>query len=219
MGTLADEQMVGTTLTTGYVMPEAVKTQKSEVFGPSTRFSRYLTKDGDGTTFNANGNYSVTPASFRLVPDNARTFVLNILVVNMSGEGAWDVNGGYGNGPELLGGIVAILRRIEDDQAISDLTNVTPVRQTMDWASITGEFNEYRRLVMNPMDNSTAIAFPLTLGEITVSANDTGTEGSYLEVALSDDFTSRTTARHAFHALGCSLSEANFNKRFELVEN
>lgn len=194
---------------------------KEIAFGSDTIFGRYLTQDNDGVTFNGDGDYSSTPGSFRLVPNNNQHMLVNNISVTLKGSGTWNLMDAYGGGARLTNGINLSLKSIFDDSLVKALLPLDNIKDTIDWTLLT----EDPGLGQQGNGSSTETAIILRgrlFPAFHIVADATGANGTYIEVLLQDDFTSRisgTNSEHSFLAGGIELDQDVFSQYYNLLIN
>jgi len=151
--------------------------------------------DGSGTK-NANGDYSTTPASFKLKHSVGRASIERMIVM-IEDEGVVD-SGKYGNGLTLVNGVRVYLKNASGE-VIEEYTTF-PIKSNGDWAGhchdltrhAWGGGNEIESIRWTFSKSGQPILIDFYLGE-------------YLEVYLNDDFSGLVS--HYFNVQGKYISK------------
>ena len=100
----------------------------------------FLDTVGDGSgTYQAIGDYSGTPTSFKFIGDGSdRTASINRMIVLIGDSGAFDSDK-YGNGIALTNGIKLHLRAVSDDAIIETFTP-KPIKTNTEWGGVCYDF-------------------------------------------------------------------------------
>ena len=155
--------------------------------GRSKSIYRLLDTVGDGTgTTNAIGDYSVTPASFKITGTSGRVDIERVIVMLEDG-GSFD-SGAYGNGLALTNGIRVYLRDT-DDNVINEYTSF-PILTNGDWAGHCHDFNHFNWGSGNEV---ASIRWTFSKSGQPVQINFDA--GEYFEVYLNDDFSALVKQR------------------------
>lgn len=145
----------------------------------------FLSSNGDGTgTTEAIGDYSVTPLSLKLIPDNTSLVELHGLKMNLRDTGTFTA-GDFGS---INGGLTVGIRvyvRDGDDNILEELTTL-PVKNNADLAS----FATFRKNEFDTNDNVISIVWGI--GSYGEPVKVDFSKGEYFEVYLNDNFTGLT---------------------------
>lgn len=94
---------------------------------------RYLDTNGDGTgTKNANVNGSITPVTFKIVPE-IRSMKIYRMMIQIEDAGTLAADK-YGVLALLTNGMLLQVRKVSDDSVVLDFLDGIPVKDNQGWA-------------------------------------------------------------------------------------
>lgn len=158
---------------------------------------RLLDTTGDGTgTTEATGDYSSTPASFR-ISDTEGWGIIHRMIVYIEDGGSFD-SGRYGNGLQLTNGVRVYIRDA-DDEILAELTSF-PVTTNGEWQ---GQCHDYIHSSYGTGNELASIRW--TFSKSGQPAEVRFDQGEYLEVYLNDDFSD--LVKHRFTVQGHYTTE------------
>jgi len=147
---------------------------------------------GDGSgTYDAIGDYSVTPQSFKIT-DTTGWGVITRMMIMLEDSGSFD-SGLYGNGLALTNGVRIYLKN-SSDEVLQEYTSF-PIKTNGEWAGHCYDLNYFNWGSGNEVA-TIRWTFSNSGQPIEVHFN----EGEYLEVYLNDDFSG--LVKHRFTVQG-----------------
>ena len=154
---------------------------------------RYLDTVGDGSgTKDARGNYSSTPARFKIVPPAGEIFYIARMIIHYQDVGAPDADK-YGNNITLANGITIGIYNVSDDSLHTELTDGLPIKTNAEWGRLAYDVRVDNFGVGNDF---VQVRWSFFKSQRTVILG----EDQYLGIILSDDFSGLVS--HHFMAQG-----------------
>ena len=156
---------------------------------------RYLDDVGDGSgIYSANGNYSVTPKAFKIVPGPDETFRISRVLISY----LFATEGGqaeYADSAALLTNGI-IVRKMRDGVEVNRYTPQDNIKSNGAWTNLC--FDMVQR-TWNPPGGGSQISLRWTFSKGGQYIRLNGAKNEWLEFYLSDDFTIVIDQRFTIH--------------------
>lgn len=164
-------------------------------FSPQFPVNRFLDTVGDGTgTKNAIGNYSVTPAVFKLAPPAGEVYEISELIICFTATGNFKGSDYAGIAGGLVNGVTITAKR--GGVLVHDVLDGVPIKTNSAYGCLSDTF----RLETFSAGTESMVHVSINSREYGFSYSLNGDLSDTLEVGLNDSFVTLLT--HHFKALG-----------------